>query len=173
MPKKTHAADATAAPLVLVAGKNPQMRQASPHSWTKAKQEIFLTELAETCNITRSCEAAGVSASTIRRKRKSDAAFRAGFLDAIASAYQRLELVLLDRCFNGTEKVVIRKDGSEERMREYSNQLGLTLLKMHRDTVPDAASEMAPGEVEELRERVLKRMLRLQKRLQSAANDPE
>lgn len=153
--------------LVLVGGKKPQMRKATARSWTRPKQEVFLNELAETCNIARSCEAAGVSTSTIRRKRKSDAAFRAGFVSAVASAYERLELVLLERFFNGTEKVVIRKDGSEERMREYSNQLGLALLKMHRDTAAEASSEMAPEDVEELRERVLDKMLRLQKRLQS------
>lgn len=85
---------------------------------TKAKAEKFLTVLAETCNIARSCEAAGVSQSTIRRKRKSDASFRAGFMMALAGAYERFELVLLERFFNGTEKVVVRKDGSEERMRE-------------------------------------------------------
>jgi hypothetical protein len=37
------------------------------------------------------------------RRRKADAAFRAGWLEAIGVAYQRLELVLLDRAFNGTE----------------------------------------------------------------------
>ena len=157
------------AQLVLVAGRKPQMRNASPRSWTRAKQEAFLTELAETCNISRSCAAAGVSATTIRRKRQSDAAFRASFLATVRSAYERLELVLLERFFHGTEKVVVRKDGSEERMREYSNQLGLALLKMHRDTAAEAqGSDMAAEEVEELRERVLKKMLRLQKRLQSA-----
>lgn len=153
--------------LVLVGGKKPQMRKASARSWTRAKQEAFLNALAETCNIVRSCEAAGVSASTIRRKRKSDAAFRAGYVGALASAYERLELVLLERFFNGTEKVVIRKDGSQERMREYSNQLGLALLKMHRDTAAEATGEMAAEDVGEMRERVLQKMLRLQKRLQS------
>ncbi|MGN6058019.1 MAG: hypothetical protein ACTHOI_05490 [Sphingomicrobium sp.] len=153
--------------LVLVAGRKPQMRKASERSWTRAKQDAFLSALAETCNIARSCEAAGVSPSTIRRKRKSDAAFRAGFVDAVGNAYDRLELVLLERFFNGTEKVVTRKDGSEERMREYSNQLGLALLKMHRDTASEASGEMAPEDVEELRARVLNKMLRLQKRLRS------
>ena len=42
---------------------------------------------------------------------------------------------------------------------------------MHRDTAAEAEAEadgdMAAGEVEELRERVLNKMLRLQKRLQS------
>lgn len=58
--------------------------------------------------------------------------------------------MLLDRAFNGTEKVVKRRDGSEERMLEYSNQLGLTLLKMHRDTALEANSELPPENVDEM-----------------------
>jgi len=165
--KKTKKKDGGKTPLVLVGGKSPQMRKASARSWTRAKHEAFLTALAETCNISRACEVAGVSDSTVRRKRESDAAFRAGFVAAVGSAYARLELVLLERFFNGTEKVVTRKDGSVERMREYSTQLGLALLKMHRDTAAQAMNEMAPEQLEELRERVLDKMLRLQKRLKS------
>ena len=157
--------------MTLGAGAKPRLCKRAKRDWTKAKAEKFLSALAETCNIARSCEAAGVSPSTIRRKRKGDTSFRAGFMAALAGAYERLELVLLERFFNGTEKVVFRKDGSEERMREYSNQLGLSLLKMHRDTAAEAEAEadgdIAAGEVEELRERVLNKMLRLQKRLQS------
>ena len=72
--------------------------------------------------------------------------------------------MLLDRAFNGTEKLVTRRDGSEERMLEYSNQLGLTLLKMHRDTAAEASTEFAPDQVEELRERLLRKLRRLKAR---------
>jgi phage FluMu protein gp41 len=85
-------------------------------------------------------------------------------MEAIGAAYQRLELVLLDRAFNGTERIVKRKDGSEERMLEYSNQLGLTLLKMHRDTAIEAGTEFQPQQIEELRERVLNKLQRLKQR---------
>ena len=150
--------------LVLVGGEKPQMRKASGKSITQAKQSEFLSVLAETCNVTRACEGAGVSVTHAYRMRKTDAAFRAGWLEAISIAYQRLELVLLDRAFNGTEKLVKRRDGSEERMTEYSNQLGLTLLKMHRDTVVEAATEFQPDQIEELRERIFKKMQRLKAR---------
>jgi hypothetical protein len=76
-----------------------------------------------------------------------DAAFRAGWIEAVGTAYQRLELVLLDRAFNGTEKLITRRDGSEERMVEYSNQLGLALLKMHRDTAGEANTQFAPDQI--------------------------
>jgi phage terminase small subunit len=153
--------------LVLVGGKKPQMREASKSSWTNAKEAEFLAVLADTCNVTQAAAEAGVSSSAAYKRRKENAAFRAAWLEAISVAYQRLELVLLERAFNGTEKLVKRRDGSEERMREYSNQLGLTLLKMHRDTAVEASIEMAPDQIEELRERLFNKFKRLKQRDQS------
>lgn len=152
--------------LTIVGGAKPQMKQASERDWTKVKEAEFFSVLAETCNVTRACAEAGVSVSGAYKRRKENAAFRAGWLEAIATAYQRLELVLLARAFNGTEKVVKRRDGSEERMLEYSNQLGLTLLKMHRDTAVEAAPESEPGNIDEIRERLVKKLLRLKTRIE-------
>lgn len=150
--------------LVLVGGKKPQMREASKSSWTNAKEAEFLAVLAETCNVTQAAAEAGVSSSAAYKRRKENAAFRAAWLEAISVAYQRLELVLLERAFNGTEKLVKRRDGSEERMREYSNQLGLTLLKMHRDTAVEAVADAPADDVEEIRDRLLEKLERLRKR---------
>ena len=72
--------------------------------------------------------------------------------------------MLLERAFNGTEKIVQRKDGSEERMIAYSDQLGVTLLKMHRATAIEAAPESAPENIEEIRERLFNKLERLRKR---------
>jgi hypothetical protein len=71
---------------------------------------------------------------------------------------------MLDRALNGTEKIVIRKDGCEERMREYPNQIGITLLKMYRDSAIEALAEPAEGEVDELRQRLFDKLERLRKR---------
>jgi hypothetical protein len=98
------------------------------------------------------------------RRRKLDAAFRAGWVDAVAIGYQRLEAVLLDRAFNGTEKLVTRKDGSEDRKREYPNQLGLQLLKMHRETAMEADMDMPEEGADEIRERLVRKLQRLKKR---------
>ena len=149
--------------LVLVGGDKAQYRRATGKGWSKTKVEIS-SVLAETCNVTRAAAEAEVSVSAAYRRRKANAGFRSAWLEAIGSAYQRLELVLLERAFVGTEKVVRRKDGSEERMMEYPNQLALTLLKMHRDTAVEANAEIAPGDVEEIRERLIQKLQRLQKR---------
>ena len=150
--------------LKLVGGKKPQMRKPQPRAWTREKEAQFLTVLGETCNVTRAAQEAGVSTSSAYRRKKEHAAFRAGWLEAVSIAYQRLELVLLDRAFNGTEKVVKRRDGSDERMVEYSNQLGLSLLKMHRDTAIEAAPENEPQDAEEMRERIIAKLKRLKQR---------
>ena len=148
----------------MTGGTKPQMREPGPRAWTKEKEATFVSVLADTCNVTRAAEEAGVSASSAYRRRKENAAFRASWLEAIGVAYQRLELVLLDRAFNGTERLVKRRDGSDERMIEYSNQLGLTLLKMRRDTAVQADTEFQPDQIEELKERLLSKLRRLKQR---------
>jgi hypothetical protein len=150
--------------LVLVGGESTQMRKASARNWSKAKEQQFLSILADTCNVSLAAAEAGVSVSQAYRRRKADAAFRGAWLEAIAAAYQKLELVLLERAFAGTEKIVRRKDGSEERLVEYSNQLALTLLKMHRDTAVEATREVPIDDVEEIRERLLEKLDRLRRR---------
>jgi hypothetical protein len=153
------------AELTIVGGATPKARKPRKNDWTKAKEETFLTTLGETCNVTAAAEAAGVSVSSAYARRKKVASFRAGWAEAIGTAYQRLELVMLDRALNGTEKIVVRKDGSEERMREYPNQIALHLLKMHRDSALEAIEEPAEADIQEVRERVFAKLQRLRKRV--------
>jgi hypothetical protein len=120
--------------------------------------------LAETCNVTRAAEEASVSISYAYKKRKSDAGFRAAWAEALSTAYRRLELMLLERAFNGTEKVFTRKDGSEERVREYSTGAGLALLKMHREAVADAETEFTDDEIKRSRERLAHKLELLKSR---------
>jgi hypothetical protein len=150
--------------MTLVASRRPQLRKAAARDWSKEKAARFLSVLADTCNVSEACRRSGVPMTVAYRRRKMDAAFRAAWLEAIAAAYSRLELVLLDRAFNGTEKIVKRRDGSEERMLEYPNQLGLMLLKMHRDSATEAESELPTEDVDEIRERLVRKLQRLKKR---------
>jgi hypothetical protein len=152
--------------LTIAGGEKPQVRRPRAHEWTKAKEQLFLDTLAQTCNVTLAIEAAGMSLAGAYAKRKRDAAFRASWKEAVGIAYSRLELVLLDRAFNGTEKLTVRRDGSEERMREYPNQIALQLLRMHKETAAEAAPENEPSqdEIEEVRQRLFDKLQRLRKR---------
>jgi hypothetical protein len=150
--------------LTLVAAKSPQFRKRAARDWSKAKAARFLNVLADTCNVSEACRRSRVPMTVAYRRRKMDAAFRAEWAEKIAIGYQRLEAVLLERAFNGTERVVTKRDGSEERMREYPNHLGLMLLRMHRETATEADSELPPEDVDEIRERLVRKLQRLKKR---------
>ena len=147
--------------MTLVAAHTPQLKKRATRDWSKAKASAFLGVLAATCNVSEACRQSGVSMTVAYRRRKMDAAFRAAWVEAIGVAYSRLEMMLLDRAFNGVEKVVRRKDGSEERMTGYSNQTALALLKMHRETAIEADSEYSPDEVAEIRARLVNKLQRI------------
>ena len=150
--------------LIAVGGRAPRKQPEGKGAFTKKKQTLFLTVLSETCNVAQACREADVSSAHVYRRRKSDAAFRTAWREAIAVAYQRLELELLDRAFNGIDKLLKHKDGSEERVKEYSNEFGLRLLKLHRDSAVEADTDYEPADVEELRERLIKKLERLVER---------
>jgi hypothetical protein len=158
--------------MTLVGADRPRLRQSSKRDWSNEKASKFLRVLGETCNVSEACRQSGLSITVAYRRRKTDAAFRAAWIEAVGAAYQRLELVLLERAFVGTEKLITRRDGSEERMTEYSNQLGLTLLKMHRDTAIEAAPESEPDNIAEIRERLFNKLERLRRR-EEARGDTE
>ena len=150
--------------LVMVPGRKPQLRKRSARSWSKAKEGEFLQVLGETCNVSQACRESGLAMTVAYRRRKMDARFRAAWNERIAIGYQRLEAVLLDRAFNGTERVMTRKDGSEERVREYPNQIALHLLKMRRETAIADDSDLPADEVTEIRERLVRKLQRLKRR---------
>ena len=157
--------------LVVQEGSQAKVREATERDWTRKKESAFLTALAETCNVTLASREAGVSVAAVYRRRKKNAAFRAAWGEAIAVAYRRLELMLLERSFNGTEKVITRKDGSEERVREYPNNIALALLKMHKDTAEE--SEHSPEAVGEPREKLRRKLKRLRTRMVEEGRIPE
>ena len=150
--------------MTLVAAAKPQLKKRAKRDWSKAKAQRFLTVLGETCNVSEACRRSKVPMTVAYRRRKMDASFRAEWADAIADAYRRLELVLLERAFNGTERVTTRRDGSEERMREYPNHIALKLLQMHRETAIEAEYEPQEDEIGEIRERLVRKLQRLKKR---------
>jgi hypothetical protein len=158
----------------IVEGKvRVKIRRASPSTWTKAKTAMFLATLAETCNVVRAAKAAGVSANYAYRRRKADAAFRAGWAEAVAEGYAKLELVLLDRALNGKIKVVRGPAGGKDaRIREYSDTLALTLLKRHQESAAEADYEPDADEVGEARERIIAKLARLKERVVGDPNSP-
>lgn len=128
------------------AGANPgkaQIRAVRNDGWTDKRREIFLETLAVTCNVTASFRAAGMRSSSVWVLRKRDAGFARAWDEAIAIAYERLELVMLERAINGTDKPIIRGGEEVATMKHYSDGVGVRLLQAHRDTAMRAREREA------------------------------
>ena len=151
--------------LVLAGRTSPRLRSHRESDITDTQVETFFDTLAETCNVARSAEAAGFSASTAYRRRRTDAAFRRAWAEAVREGYAKLELVLLERAIDGTPKSVPAGRGGDERIvREYSTALAVALLKRHADTAELASYEPPEDELAAIRERILERLDKLRER---------
>ena len=132
--------------------------------WSKAKEARFLASLAASCNVTLAAREAGVASSTVYAHRAQDASFRAGWDAALAEGYAKLELEMLKRALHGVRKTVFTRTGEKARVTEFNDQLGLALLRMHRDSA--AMTDHGPNEteVEEARQRIIERLERLREK---------
>ncbi|WP_343346165.1 hypothetical protein WJT74_01825 [Sphingomicrobium sp. XHP0239] len=135
--------------LHLEAGATPRMKS-KPNRISKAQDTAFFDHLAASCNVKRSAQAAGISPQHCYSRRRSDAAYRRRWEDALAEGYAKLELALLERAILGSEKVTTAYDEEKKEVRstvvrEYSNALAMSLLKMHRETVELASQARGAG----------------------------
>jgi hypothetical protein len=155
--------------LELAGGKVPRLRKAGRRAFTKAKQGRFLAALAATCNVSAACRRARVSDSCVYEHRRKDAAFRAGWVEAVREAYGRLELMTLERMMNGTVTTRTRADGSVDTTHEYPNALALQLLRLHRGTGSEPEQAPTAEDIDEVRERIAQRIDRLRIRMEKEA----
>lgn len=152
--------------LVLGASRvGPQRRGGRKSDWTEKMADRFVEELADTCNVTLAAKAIRRSIGNIYKQRAQNATFRAAWDQALAIGYSRLEMMMLERALHGVEKKVVARDGTTTVMRQYSDRVALTLLRMHRESV--AIADDATDQSEEYRaacERIMARLERLKER---------
>lgn len=156
-----------------VDGKSrPRVRRQRKAAVTAAQRTKFLETLAESCNVLLSAKEAGFRPQRAYDLKARDAAFRAGWDEALATGYAQLELMMLERALHGVEKVVRLPGGESRVMREYSDRVGLALLKMHREGASYAdADDVDQEEQREACERIAARLERLRERDGSRAGD--
>ena len=70
-------------------------RRVAASRWSKASEELFLTELTTNANVQRAATAAGFSAAAVYKRRGNDPHFAAGWDAAIAVGRVRLESFLI------------------------------------------------------------------------------
>jgi len=152
---------------VLNGGKRPRIVKARAGGWTQAKRAAFLGELAATCNVSAALRKVKMGKASVYKLRRRSAEFRSAWSEAIREAYAELEIVLLDRAINGTVKTVVRVDGRRETIREYPNGIALALMKLHSEKAEAANREHDPLHIEEVRERIMRKLAVVRKRLES------
>ena len=121
-------------------------RKPAPNRWNDARRAAFIEELYETCCVRDALKKSGMSMSGLYKHRATNAKFRADWDEALDAAYAMLEAEMLDRARNGYDQEVVIKSGTIVKIKVISNQLGLSLLRMHLDRVAKirAAREATP-----------------------------
>jgi len=161
---------ATAEPIV--AKPAPKRRaKAKPkpkrETWTAEMKRTFLANLAATANVQASIRSIGMSESAVYRLRQRSPEFRAEWMAALREGYARLELMVLERAMNGTQKPIVHAGQIVGQVTEYSDRLALTLLTAHREAVmgEGTAAKAAASEPEEVRRRILDKLAEMNARL--------
>ena len=144
-------------------------RKAKRATWTTEKKTAFLARLATTANVSASARSVRMSESSVYRLRQRSPQFRAEWQTALREGYARLELMMLERAMNGTQKPVFHAGQQVGFITEYSDRQALTLLSVHRDAVlGDGAARPQPSDPEELRQRILAKLDEMGGRLRAA-----
>ncbi|NNC58655.1 MAG: hypothetical protein HKO05_01535 [Erythrobacter sp.] len=99
-----------------------------PRNW----RDLFLTELAQSSNVSRAARTAKVDTGTIYKTRRSDQAFARQWQEALAEGYDNLEVELLRRLRDGELEGGKAK---ERARRKYDNAIAFRLLAAHSDAV--------------------------------------
>lgn len=110
-----------------------------------ALRNLFIGYLRQSANVSRSARNAGLSVSTVYRRRATTPAFAAEWDRAIAEAVDALEEAVLIRVRDGTEKPVYYGGKRIGKLRLYSDALAMFVLKSKRPEVYARALQCEPS----------------------------
>jgi hypothetical protein len=99
---------------------------------TPKKRREFLTALSESCNVTASAHAAGLSRQRLYELRRENPDFAVEWDNAVDEAVDKLELEARRRALQGVRKPIYYRGSKVGSTQEYSDLLTIFLLKAHR-----------------------------------------
>lgn len=143
---------------------HPQQRKPRRDDWSQAKRDKFIEALADSCNVSLAARAINRSISNVYKQRTTNANFRAAWDQALAIGYARLEMMMLERALHGVEKTVVLKSGETKVMREYSDRVALSLLRLHRENAATFDDGVDDQDYQEACARIIERLGRLRER---------
>ncbi len=98
---------------------------------TPEKLSAFVHVLAETCQVSKACQAVGISRWTAYQWRKNDPDFAASWDDALKAGLIACEDEMHRRAYEGVDKPVFHQGVQCGTIREYSDTLAIFLAKAH------------------------------------------
>lgn len=116
-------------------GRRPQILGKHKRALTGRQIDIFLSTLAETCNVSLSAREAKRTARIFYDLKRRDSGFRAAWLEALSAGYDHLEMELLHRARFGTPREVFYQGRKTATTRTFNDGAALRLLQLHRKTV--------------------------------------
>lgn len=95
-------------------------------------REKFLEVLAQSCNVSAACRAAGVGRTTVYQWRDAEPEFAAAWKAAEEEAADRLEAEAWRRGVEGVDRPIVYQGEITDTFKEYSDRMLEILLKGHR-----------------------------------------
>jgi hypothetical protein len=150
---------------------NGQVKRVGNGRWGKAKEKIFFEELAATANVRRAAAAAGVSRNAVSARRLKHPLFAAKWDAVLQSGKASIRMYLVEeskKTFDPDELDI--GDGKPRVTIDQAIKIAqIGASKTQREAAPnpfeEEAAAMTPEETERLREKLLRKLLRLRDRL--------
>jgi integrase len=113
----------------------PQIRSKHKRALTRDEIDLFLSILAETCNVSLAARELKRSARVFYDLKKRDSGFREAWMEALREGYDHLEMELVRRARFGTPRDVFHQGKKTGTTRVFNDSAALRLLHFHRKTV--------------------------------------
>jgi hypothetical protein len=153
-----------------LAGGGAQLKRVGHDRWSQAKEKLFFDELAATANVKRAAAAAGVSTNAVYARRMKQPLFRAKWDAVLQTGRAAIEMKLVEAANKSFDPEEIDTGGVEPKV---SVAEAIRIVQMHGSkkqqewvdsSLEEQAARMSETEVEELRERIMRKLRRLTER---------
>jgi hypothetical protein len=155
-------------------GGGSQLKRAGHDRWGPRKEKAFFDELAATANVKRAAKAAGVSPNAVYQRRMRDAHFKAKWAAVLETGRASIEMHLVEAANRSFEPEELDTGDVPPKV---SVAEAIRIVQVHGSkaqrgelpsTLAERAASMTSDEVEELRERIMRKLERLKERDRSA-----
>lgn len=141
-----------------------QMKRVGHDRWSQAKEKVFFEELAATANVKRAAKAAGVSPNAVYARRMKQPLFKAKWAAVLETGRASIEMHLVEAANKSFDPEELDTGGVEPRV---SVADAIRIVQLHGSKAQrQSIEELEPPaeEIEEIRERLFKKLERLRKR---------